>query len=86
MSELKTLKDMVEIVNEEDWQKGVCFADALRKAAIDWIIGIQKKIAEHDGDIDDMGFDRGMRIREEGEAIIGWIMAFFNLTEDDVKR
>ena len=33
--------------------------------------------------MDDLGFDVGMKYKEEGNATIAWIMYFFNITKED---
>lgn len=51
----------------------------LKEEAKKWIVKIEAKIKEKEGQFDDFGIDLGMEYAEAGEAIIGFIKHFFNL-------
>ena len=81
--ELKTLKDLRE-VKEGDihWVDVTIFSEELREEAKKWIVKIETKIKEKEGQFDDFGIDLGMEYGEKGNAIIGFIKHFFNLEDE----
>lgn len=88
MKELKTLKDLIEIVEEngsEGFDTEVIFPDTLRQEAIKWIKELKKEDAE-----DKVNLTRffAYSIEEEPQVdnLIDWIKHFFTITEEELKE
>lgn len=88
MTELKTLKDIVNASDFYDAEEGrkhnLKSEDDLRKEAIKWIKHFQKEIAKFEK------LTLATKLAKEYEQIEritkrDWIMMFFNITEDDLK-
>lgn len=87
MTELRTLKDLIEEYKEGKRGQLIVFPIHLRDEAIKWIKDIREanekiKIETPKRDISILG--EGIRIVVNVE-IINWIKHFFNITKDDLK-
>ena len=84
MSELLTLKDIIEIV---DGDQDSYWSEQLKKQSIKYVKEYRKIVIESEKSLskDEMEKELSRTIQHKFDSKAVWIKMFFNLTEEDLK-